>query len=71
MPLDHSRRFDKYQGFEDLRPHSVKPDPQEPVGGGAEECEEALSFEPQRTRGVRYKVLKRELGAWTKKLLTQ
>src|ERR1700752_746363 len=33
MPLDHSRRFDEYQGFEDLRPHSVKPDPQEPVGG--------------------------------------
>jgi hypothetical protein len=33
MPFDHSRRFDEYQGFEDLRPHSVKPDPQEPVGG--------------------------------------
>ena len=33
MPLDHSRRFDEYQGFEDLRPHSVKPNPQEPVGG--------------------------------------
>jgi len=33
MPLDHSRRFDKYQGFEDLRPHSVKLDPQKPIGG--------------------------------------
>ena len=32
-PLDHSRRFDEDQGFEDLRPYSVKPDPQEPVGG--------------------------------------
>jgi hypothetical protein len=32
MPFDHGRRFDEYQGFEDLRPHSVKPDPQESVG---------------------------------------
>jgi hypothetical protein len=33
MPLDHSRRFDEYQSFEDLRPRLVKPNPQEPVGG--------------------------------------
>ena len=33
MPLDHSRRFDEYQSFGDLRPHSVKRNPQEPVGG--------------------------------------
>jgi hypothetical protein len=30
MPFDHGR---EYQAFEDLRPHSVKSDPQEPVGG--------------------------------------
>jgi hypothetical protein len=33
MPFDHGRRLDEYQGFEDLRSHSVKSGPQEPVGG--------------------------------------
>jgi hypothetical protein len=31
MPFDHSRRSEEYQGFEDLRPHSVKPHPQQRV----------------------------------------
>ena len=33
MPLDHGCWFDQHQRVEDLRPHSVKPHPQEPVGG--------------------------------------
>jgi hypothetical protein len=33
MPFDHGRRFDDYQGFEDLRPQSVKPHPRESVAG--------------------------------------
>ena len=33
MPLDHGCWFDQHQGVEDLRPNSVKPHPEHPVGG--------------------------------------
>ena len=33
MPVDHRRRFDQHHGVEDLRPDSVKPHPEQPVGG--------------------------------------
>jgi hypothetical protein len=33
MPFHHGRRFGEYQGVEDLRPHSVKAHPKEPIGG--------------------------------------
>jgi peptidoglycan/xylan/chitin deacetylase (PgdA/CDA1 family) len=32
-PMDHGCRFDQHHGVEDLRPKSVKPHPEEPVGG--------------------------------------
>ena len=43
MPFDHGRGFDEYQGFENLRPQSVKPHPQEPVGGKEPKPVRALS----------------------------
>ena len=33
MPLNNGCRFDQYHGVEDLRPNSVKPRPEQPVGG--------------------------------------
>ena len=33
MPLDDGCRFDQQHGVEDLRPDSVKPHPEQPVGG--------------------------------------
>jgi hypothetical protein len=33
MPVEHSCRFDQNHGVEDLRPDSVKPNPEQPVGG--------------------------------------
>ena len=33
MPLDDGCRFDQHHGVEDLRPDSVKPNPEQPVGG--------------------------------------
>ena len=33
MPLDDGCRFDQHHGVEDLRPDSVKPSPEQPVGG--------------------------------------
>jgi hypothetical protein len=33
MPLDDGCRFDQHHGVEDLRPDSVKPRPEQPVGG--------------------------------------
>ena len=33
MPLDNGCRFDQHHGVEDLRPDSVKPHPEQPVGG--------------------------------------
>jgi len=33
MPVEHSCRFYQHHGVEDLRPDSVKPDPEQPVGG--------------------------------------
>ena len=33
MPLDDGCRFDQHHGVEDLRPDSVKPHPEQPVGG--------------------------------------
>jgi len=33
MPLDDGRRFDQHHGVEDPRPDSVKPHPEQPVGG--------------------------------------
>jgi hypothetical protein len=32
MPCDHGRRFDEYQGIEDLRLRSVEPNPEPTVG---------------------------------------
>jgi hypothetical protein len=43
MPFDHGRRLDEYQGFKDLRPHSVK---QHPVGGKEPKSARAL---PRKT----------------------
>ena len=33
MPVEHSCRFDQNLGVEDLRPDSVKPHPEQPIGG--------------------------------------
>ena len=33
MPLDDGCRFDQHHGVEDLRPDSVQPRPEQPVGG--------------------------------------
>jgi len=33
MPLAHRCWFDQHQGVQDLRPQSVKPYPEQPVGG--------------------------------------
>ena len=33
MPVEHSCRFDQHHGVEDLRAESVKPHPEQPVGG--------------------------------------
>ena len=33
MPLDDGRRFDQHHGVEDPRPDSVKPHPEQAVGG--------------------------------------
>ena len=33
MPLDDGCRFDQHHGVEDLRPKSVEPNPQQPIGG--------------------------------------
>ena len=33
MPLDDGCRFNQHHGVEDLRPHSVQPRPEQPVGG--------------------------------------
>ena len=33
MPLDDGCRFDQHHAVEDLRPDSVKPHPEQPVGG--------------------------------------
>ena len=33
MPLDNGCRFDQHHGVEDLRPDSVKPHPEQLVGG--------------------------------------
>ena len=33
MPGEHGCRFDQHHGVEDLRPGSVKPHPEQPVGG--------------------------------------
>ena len=32
MPVNYSCRFDQHHGVEDLRPDSVKPHPEQPVG---------------------------------------
>ena len=32
MPSNHGRRFDEYQGVEELRPYSVEPHPEQTVG---------------------------------------
>src|SRR5215469_1239252 len=56
MPLDHSRRFDEYQGFEDLRPRSVKPDPQEAVGGKEPKSVRALPAQDNHLMSQRDKL---------------
>ena len=33
MPLDDGCRFDQHHGVDDLRPESVKPHPEQPIGG--------------------------------------
>src|ERR1035437_9069106 len=45
MPLDDGCWFDQHHAVEDLRPNSVKPYPQEPVGG--EEPRATRSLPPQ------------------------
>jgi hypothetical protein len=32
MPSEHGRRFDEYQGVEELRPHSLQPHPEQTAG---------------------------------------
>ena len=43
MPLDHGCRFDQHHGIEDLRPNSVKPHPEKPVGGEEPKLTRALA----------------------------
>lgn len=45
MPVEHGCRFDQHHGVEDLRPDSVKPHPEQPVGG--EERKLAGALPPQ------------------------
>jgi hypothetical protein len=33
MPAEHGCRFDQHHGVDDLRPDSVEPHPEQPVGG--------------------------------------
>jgi len=56
MPFDHSRWFDEYQGFEDLRAHSVKPDPQERVGGKEPKSVKALPAQDNHLMSQRDKL---------------
>ena len=42
MPLDHGCRFDQHRGVEHLRPNSVKPHPEQPVGGEQPKLTRAL-----------------------------
>ena len=42
MPLDHGCWFDQHHGVEYLRPYSVKPHPEEPVGGEEPKLTRAL-----------------------------
>ena len=42
MPLDHGCGFDQNHGVEDLRPNSVKPHLEEPVGGEEPKLTRAL-----------------------------
>ena len=42
MPLDHGCWFDQQHGVEALRPNSVKPHPEEPVGGEKPKLTRAL-----------------------------
>ena len=45
MPLDDGCRLDQHHGVEDLRPDSVKPHPEQPVGG--EESRAAWALAPE------------------------
>ena len=45
MPLDHGCWLDQHHGVEDLRPSSVKPQPEEPVCG--EEWKPAFALTPE------------------------
>ena len=55
MPSDHGRRFDEYQGIEELRPHSEAPRPEQTVG--EEEPKTAGALPPENdnllSQGVR------------------
>ena len=42
MPLDHGCWFDQHHGVENLRPNSVKPHPEQPIGGGEAKLTRAL-----------------------------
>ena len=42
MPLNDGCRFDQHHGVEDLRPDSVKPHPEQPVGGEEPRLAKAL-----------------------------
>ena len=56
MPFDHCRQFDEDQGVEDLRPHSVKAPPQEPIGGMKPEAARALSPQDDQLMSQRDKL---------------
>ena len=45
MPSDHGRRFDEYQGIEELRSHPVEPHPEQTVG--YEESKAAWALPPE------------------------
>jgi hypothetical protein len=62
MPFDHGRRLDEYQGFEDLRPHSVKSDQQEPVGGKEPKSVRALPAQDNHLMSNRDKFAPVTLG---------
>jgi hypothetical protein len=48
MPLDDGCRFDQHHGVEDLRPDSVKPHPEQPLGGEEPRLARALPTGPLR-----------------------
>ena len=62
MPLDDGCRLDQHHGVEDLRPDSIKPHPEQPVGGEEPRAARALPTQDGHLVSQRYE-LKFQLGA--------